>query len=99
MTQSPDLTPREVDVLRLTAGGLTNAAIGRKLGMSPFTAKQHKVEIFRKLNVHTGAQAVAVAYERGILGSGPLPPAEDLAMLQLARELGCRIALVRLEDA
>jgi DNA-binding NarL/FixJ family response regulator len=67
------LTPREVDVLRLVAGGLTNDDIADRLGVSPVTVKTHVNRILAKLGAETRAQAVVHAYESGLVrprGSG-----------------------------
>lgn len=39
--ESPDLSPRELDTLRLYASGLSMSAVGRKMGISPHTAKEY----------------------------------------------------------
>jgi DNA-binding NarL/FixJ family response regulator len=61
------LTGRELAVLRLLAGGRTNAQIGTELYMSPKTASVHVTSIFRKLGVSGRAQAAAVAERAGLL--------------------------------
>jgi DNA-binding NarL/FixJ family response regulator len=65
-----DLTPRELDVLRLIARGKTNAEIAGELVTSPATIKSHVNSIFRKLSVSERAQAVVVAYETGFVSPG-----------------------------
>jgi len=62
-----NLTPRELDVLRLAAKGLTNRAIGLKLGISNRTAQGHLANIFGKLNVATRTEAVLIAVKQGWL--------------------------------
>ena len=52
------LTDRELDILRLLAGGLSNAEIAEKLVISVGTVKQHNHAIFGKLDVRTRKQAV-----------------------------------------
>jgi len=61
------LTERELDVLRLLAGELTNAEIGRRLFVSLPTVKSHTRTIYGKLGVHSRAEAVARARALGIL--------------------------------
>jgi DNA-binding NarL/FixJ family response regulator len=61
------LTPREFEVLTLVAEGLARDEIARRLFISPKTVGTHIEHIFRKLGVHTRAQAVSLAYEHGLL--------------------------------
>jgi DNA-binding NarL/FixJ family response regulator len=51
------LTPAEDAVLRLLADGLTNSAIGDRLGKRPATVKLQVASILRKLGVHSRAAA------------------------------------------
>jgi DNA-binding NarL/FixJ family response regulator len=60
-----DLTPRELEVLRLIARGHSNADIAAELVTSMATVKTHVNRIFRKLGVRERAQAVVLAYECG----------------------------------
>ena len=62
------LTPRELEVLRLLAGGLTNAEIADSLGVSTHTAKTHVAHVLGKLDLRDRAQAVIAAYESGLVG-------------------------------
>ena len=62
------LTPRELEVLRLLAGGLTNAEIADSLGVSTHTAKTHVAHVRGKLDLRDRAQAVIAAYESGLVG-------------------------------
>lgn len=64
----PPLKPREVDILRGVAKGLTNAHIGRGLCVSEDSIKQYLRAVYRKLGARDRASAVAIAYDRGILG-------------------------------
>lgn len=66
-----DLTPRETEVLRLLAEGLTNADIARRLVISPLTARNHVSNLQAKLGVHSKLEALAVAMREGLLGAGP----------------------------
>ena len=62
------LTEREVEVLRLLARGWDNARIAEELVVSEGTVKNHVTSIYAKLNVHSRAQAVAWAWEHGVMG-------------------------------
>ncbi len=62
-----DLSPREVEVLRLIALGHTNAEIGEQLFLSVRTVETHRSHIQRKLNLTTRADLVGYALERGLL--------------------------------
>jgi DNA-binding NarL/FixJ family response regulator len=65
-----ELTMREREVMRLVAGGLSNANIAERLVISPLTAKTHVARILTKLNCHDRAQLVALAYETGLVLPG-----------------------------
>ena len=60
------LSPRELDVLRLLARGLTNRAIARELGIGPRTADQHVHSIFIKTGVTSRTAAVRYALEHNL---------------------------------
>jgi LuxR family transcriptional regulator, maltose regulon positive regulatory protein len=66
---SAGLTNRELEVLRLVAGGLSNQAIGEKLFVSEHTVHRHIANIFAKLSVSSRAAAVAQAASRGLLSA------------------------------
>jgi DNA-binding NarL/FixJ family response regulator len=59
------LTPRESEVLRLVAQGLTNIAIGHELGISARTVQGHLANIYAKLGVQSRTEAVTEALKRG----------------------------------
>lgn len=59
------LTGREVEVLHLVARGLTNKAIGQKLGISDRTVQGHLANIYGKLNVNSRTEAVTEALKQG----------------------------------
>lgn len=61
------LSPREQEVLRLVALGLTSKQIGERLYLSPRTVDHHVMSICNKLGVEKRAQAVAVATREGML--------------------------------
>jgi predicted ATPase/DNA-binding CsgD family transcriptional regulator len=62
-----DLTPRELEVLRLLAEGLSDKEIGAALYISPRTAMGHVAKILTKLGVHSRAAAVEVALRRDLV--------------------------------
>jgi DNA-binding NarL/FixJ family response regulator len=64
-SSSAQLSDREIEVLQLLAEGLRPAEMARKLVISPKTVSSHVQRILAKLQVHTRAQAVAIAYEEG----------------------------------
>jgi len=65
-----ELTPRELEVLRLLARGLSNGEIARELVLGDATVKTHVARVFQKLDLHDRAQAVVLAYETGLVIPG-----------------------------
>lgn len=61
-----ELTPREVEVLRLIAKGHNNQEIARLLFVSEATVKTHINNLFSKIDVRDRAQAVSYAYQHGL---------------------------------
>jgi DNA-binding NarL/FixJ family response regulator len=64
---SPELTPREVEVMRLIARGRRNKEIAAELGIGEETARGHVKNILSKLGLHDRTEAMAVALKRGIV--------------------------------
>ncbi len=71
-TALDSLTDREHQVLAGVARGLTNAAIARRLGLTPNTVKTYLQSAMRKLGVSNRAEAVARCF-----ALSPLPPVAD----------------------
>ena len=63
------LSQRELEVLALVARGSSNKETAKKLFISEATVKTHLIHVYAKLGVKDRAAAVAVAFERGLLGS------------------------------
>src|SRR5205085_7908968 len=64
------LTPREEEVLRAMAHGLSNVEIGRRLMISEGTVRTHVTRLLAKLGVRDRLQAVVLAYECGLVEPG-----------------------------
>jgi len=61
------LTPRELEVLRLVAGGLSNHDLANELHLTESTIKTHVARILAKLGLSSRTQAVVAAYESGLV--------------------------------
>lgn len=74
-TQEPqDLTPRELDVLRLLVAGCETNEIGRRLHLSPSTVKHHVSSTLVKLGVENRVQAAVMAVRKGLVSEEPAAP-------------------------
>lgn len=62
-----DLTAREQEILALLVRGFLYKEIGAELNISNHTAKKHVLNIYQKLHVNSRAQAMNLAYEKGLL--------------------------------
>lgn len=77
------LTPRELEILSLIAGGSSNREIGEKLFLSEKTIKNYITSIFQKLQTSDRTQAAVYAIQRGLI-SNPQAPVNGLSGAQSA---------------
>lgn len=62
-----NLSERENEILVLLSQGLDYKEIGHKLSISPNTVKKHTINIYQKLHVNSKAQALRIAYTKGLI--------------------------------
>jgi DNA-binding NarL/FixJ family response regulator len=60
------LTRRERQILGMIPHGVTNRDIATRLGISPLTARKHRENLMRKLDLHSGAELTAYAVRLGL---------------------------------
>jgi DNA-binding NarL/FixJ family response regulator len=72
-----ELTPRELEIFKLVAHGLSNAEIANQLVLSSATVKTHITRILTKLGLRDRVQAVVLAYETAIIRPGTHSSATD----------------------
>ena len=64
-----ELTPREMEVLELLAGGYSNDEIAEHLVISPHTVARHRENLMRKLGLHSKSELVKYAIRKGIISA------------------------------
>ena len=64
---APNLTERELEVIKALAQGLSNKQIARSLGISEKTVRNHASNIYKKLHIYDRTQAVLYAIRRGLV--------------------------------
>jgi DNA-binding NarL/FixJ family response regulator len=64
---SPDLTFREKEILRLIGKGYSNEGVAEQLGISESTVRTHATNIYRKINADSAREAIAWAWQNGIM--------------------------------
>jgi two-component system, NarL family, response regulator DevR len=77
--ESPGLTPRELEILRLVAEGHSNAQLARMLWVTEQTVKFHLSNVYRKLDVSNRTEASRWAQVNGLLNAGAAPALQVVA--------------------
>jgi DNA-binding NarL/FixJ family response regulator len=61
------LSDREKEILQLLSQGLEYKEIAAKINISPNTVKKHSINVYQKLHVNSKAQALRIAYTKGLI--------------------------------
>jgi DNA-binding NarL/FixJ family response regulator len=61
------LTEREQEILQLLSQGLEYKEIAARINISPNTVKKHSINVYHKLHVNSKAQALRIAYTKGLI--------------------------------
>ncbi len=80
----PEITPlteAEVEILSLVGRGMTNHAIGTRLGINDYTVQWHLIRIFDKLQANNRTEAVTRALSMGVL-QGTMPGSSEYVVFQ-----------------
>ena len=77
------LSERELEVVRLVAEGLSNAAIAGRLFLSEHTVKSHVSRVLRKLGAADRTSAVLAGVRLGVLRADPPPLVDVVGVLEL----------------
>ena len=64
---SPLLTRREAEVLKMIADGFTNQEIADKIFVSPLTVDSHRKNLIMKLNARNTAELIKIAFYKGLI--------------------------------
>jgi DNA-binding NarL/FixJ family response regulator len=75
--QVPSLSPREKEIMRLMAEGMTAEQIANQLNVSVETVRTHVRNVIRKLQARNRVHAIAMALERGEIALGGMPGEND----------------------
>lgn len=73
----PDLTEREMEILRLFARGYSNPEVAETLHIAGSTVRKHATNLYRKIGVDSAREAIAWAWQTGIMTDVDRDPADD----------------------
>jgi DNA-binding NarL/FixJ family response regulator len=80
------LTKREIEVLRHVAGGSSHSEIGKALGISEQTVKNHMSLALRKLHADNKVHAVMLALQYGLLSLDEIAPSQSMKQPDATRK-------------